>query len=534
MATAPERAAAGHDWDEIHDAVLVGSGTGSLTAAIRLAARGLRPLVVERAESIGGASAYSGGVVWAPDNHLMRAQGMADSAAEALTYLDAVSLGRGDAAVARAYVERIPATLEWLERETELAWTIYRGLPDYFAEIPGGKADGRCLLPRRRVVSAALEAAARRVPELAAVRPSVHFPAETEAWAAGRALVGCLWLRVVEDGTPFALATRATSLVVAGGAVVGIEAEGPEGRRRIGARHGVLLDSGGFEWDAAMTRAAVPGPAPIPQTPPGMCGDGRRMGAAVGAAVALLDQTISTPAVMVPGELNEGRPLCRIFFQELALPHSIVVNRAGSRFANETFFQDLARGWSVLDGDDATYPNLPMFFVFDAAYRARHGLPAGIAPGSYLSVHGSLAELAAARGIDPAGLIAQVERFNRDAARGLDPQFGRGATAYQRAFAPPAEDGGNPTLGPLTEPPFHCMEIFPGTSGHRGGLVCDGSARVLGTDGGPIPGLFACGAAAAGSLTGGSYLTGTSLGNALAFGDLAAAAIGEAALGPAS
>jgi 3-oxosteroid 1-dehydrogenase len=342
MRIAPERGSGSARWDEIHDAVLVGSGVGSLAAAIRLAIAGLRPLIVERADLIGGASAYSGGVVWAPANHRMRAKGLPDSIAEGLAYLDAVALGRGDARLARAYVERIPATLERLERETELTWMSYAGLPDYFAEIPGGKAEGRCLLPQPRVVSAALDAAATRAPELAAVRPSVHFPGERSNWAAGRGLVGALWLRVLEDGIPWALRTRAESLVLEDGAVVGVEATTPEGPRRIGARHGVLLASGGFEWNEAMTRAAVPAGQIYPQTPPGQDGDGHRMALSVGAAQALMDETIWTPGVRVPGELNEDRPLCRLCFQELTRPHSIVVNRMGRRFANETFFQDLA------------------------------------------------------------------------------------------------------------------------------------------------------------------------------------------------
>lgn len=524
MTTADERAdaAGAAGWDETYDAVLIGGGVGSLAAAIALAAAGLRPLLIERSDLIGGTAAYSGGVVWAPANHRMRAKGLPDSAAEALEYLGRVSLGRGDAAVARAYVERIPATLESLERGTELTWMSYPRLPDYFAELPGGKLDGRCLLPQPRLVSAALDAAARRVPELEAVRPSVHFPAETGTWAGGRGLVGSLWLRLVEDGTPYALRTRAERLVLDRGTVAGVEMTGPAGRRRIRARHGVLLDTGGFEWNEPMTRAAVPAPAIYPQSPPGLDGDGQRMAAEAGAALALMDQTIWTPGIRVPGERNADRPLCRLFFQELARPHSILVNRAGRRFANETFFQDVARGWCEFDGAAAAYPNLPMRFVFDAAYVRKHGRPAAVEVGSYLSSHETLAGLAAENGIDADGLRRQVERFNADVAAGRDTEFGRGGTAYQRTFCPPAEDGVNPTLGTVAEPPFYAMEIFPGTSGHRGGAVCDDSGRVIHLDGEPIPGLYACGAAAAGLVTGGSYLSGTSLGHALVFGTLAA------------
>ncbi|HYC81027.1 MAG TPA: FAD-dependent oxidoreductase [Solirubrobacterales bacterium] len=506
-----------------YDAVLVGSGVGSLAAAIHLAVAGLRPLLLERSAQVGGTAAYSGGVIWAPNNHRMRAKGLPDSAEEALDYLDGVSWGRGDPAVARAYVEELPAILEILERETELALVSYRGLPDYFAEIPGGKPDGRCLLPQPKLVSEALDSAAERVPELGLVRPSVHFPAEAGMWAGGRGLVGCLWLRVLEDGTPFELQTRVTELLTdEGGTVVGVEAVGPEGPRRFGARYGVLLNTGGFEWNERMTRASVPATAIYPQSPPGLTGDGHRMAAKLGADLALMDQTIWTPGVRVPGELNEDLQLCRLCFQDLALSHSAIVNRGGQRFANETFFQDLARGWCEFDSGSATHPNLPMYFVFDEEYRRLHGLPASVPVGSYLTRHDTLAELAAANEIDPEGLQAQIKRFNADVEYGWDTQFERGETAYQRAFTEPHADGGNPTLGTIAAPPFYCMEIFPGTSGHRGGVVCDDSGRVLDVGGEWIDGLYACGSTAAGLVTGGSYLTGTSLGHALIFGTLAA------------
>ncbi|QEC50327.1 FAD-binding protein [Baekduia soli] len=520
-----DRPASAADRDATYDAILVGTGLGCLAAAIGLAAAGLRPLLLERAALVGGASAWSGGVVWAPANHRMRAKGLADSAGEALEYLRRVSDGRGDAELAAAYVQRLPAILRWLERETELAWMSYPRLPDYF-EIPGAKPDGRCLLPQPRVVSAALEAAARRVSELLLVRPSVHFPAQEHAWAGGRGLVGSLWLRVLQDATPYELDTRARALLTEDGSVAGVEVEGPGGRRRLRARHGVLLGTGGFEWNARMTRAAVPAPAPHPQTPVGATGDGQRMAAALGAGLALMDQTIWTPGVCVPGERDGDHPLCRLCFQELSRSHCIVVNRAGRRFADETFFQDLARGWCTFDASTASHPNLPMHLVFDERHRERHGLPASVPVGDYLTRHPSLTALAAANGIDPAGLEATVRRFNADVAHGRDREFGRGEGAYRRAFAGPASGGANPTLGAISEPPFYCMELFPGTSGHRGGVVCDPSARVLDVDGAPIDGLYACGATAAGLVTGGAYLTGTSLGQALVSGMAAAEAIG--------
>ncbi|HYC80428.1 MAG TPA: FAD-dependent oxidoreductase [Solirubrobacterales bacterium] len=514
-----------------YDAVLVGAGIGSLAAAIRLTEAGLRPVVVEKSATVGGATAYSGGVVWAPGNHRMRAKGIEDSATEAMTYLESVARGRWDRELASAYVDGIGWILEWLEEVSPLRWMVYPDLPDYFAERPGGKLAGRCVLPQPRAIAAALDAAAARQPELGLVRDSVHFPAERDGWAAGRALVGSLWSRVLELEVDYLMETRAVGLMREGAAIRGVEVDGPEGRLTLRARAGVLLNTGGFEWNRTMTSQCVPGGHLVnPQTPPIGDGDGHVMAAKVGAALALMDQTISTPSIRVPDEDNEGHPLYRLLFQELSYPHSLIVNSAGERFANETFFQDIVRGWDEYDDVAGANPNLPMYFIFDSEYRRSYGTPDGLEVGEYLTEHPDLASLASTHGIDLEGLEAQVGRLNADARCGVDAEFARGATAYQRAFAGSPDAAENPTIGAVESAPFYCLELFAGTSGHRGGAVIDRVGRVLDPEGCPIAGLYACGSVAAGLVTGATYLTGASVGQALVFAVLAADAMPEDAL----
>ncbi|MBS1678848.1 MAG: FAD-dependent oxidoreductase [Actinobacteria bacterium] len=514
-----------------YDALLVGAGIGSLAAAIRLSEAGLRPLIVEKSATVGGATAYSGGVVWAPGNHRMREKGIDDSASEAMAYLESVARGRWDRALAAAYVDEIAWILEWVEDVTPLRWMVYPDLPDYFAERLGGKLAGRCVLPQPRLVAAALEDAVAARPQMRLVRDSVHFPDEREGWAAGRALVGSLWLRVLELGVDHRLETRAVQLVREGDAVKGVEVDGPDGRTVLRARLGVLLNTGGFEWNRKMTMRCVPGGHLVhPQTPPTGEGDGHVMAAKAGAALALMDQTISTPAVRIPDADNEGLPLYRLLFQELTYPHSLIVNSAGERFANETFFQDIVRGWDEYDDATAGNPNLPMYFVFDSEYRRTYGMPGGLAVNEFLTEHPDLGSLAAAHGIDLTGLETQVERLNVDARRGVDGEFARGETAYQRAFAALPGEFENPTIGTVEAAPFYCLELFAGTSGHRGGAVIDQGGRVLDPDGRAIRGLYACGSVTAGLVTGATYLTGASLGQALVFGVRAADAMPEDAL----
>jgi succinate dehydrogenase/fumarate reductase flavoprotein subunit len=514
-----------------YDALLVGAGIGSLAAAIRLSEAGLRPLILEKSPTVGGATAYSGGVVWAPGNHRMREKGMEDSASEAMTYLESVARGRWDRSLAAAYVDEIAWILEWVEEVTPLRWMVYPDLPDYFAERIGGKIAGRCVLPQSRVVAQALDQILAAEEQMRLVRASVHFPDERDGWAAGRALVGSLWSRVLELGVDYRMETRVVGLLRKGEAVQGVEVDGPGGRAVLRARLGVLLNTGGFEWNQQMTRLCVPGGHLVhPQTPPTGEGDGHVMAAKAGAALALMDQTISTPSVRIPDVDNDGLPLYRLLFQELTYPHSLIVNSAGERFANETFFQDIVRGWDEYDDAAAENPNLPMYLVFDSEYRRTYGMPGGLRLGEFLTQHPDLASLAAAHKIDLAGLETQVERLNADARRGVDGEFARGETAYQRAFAIAPGEFENPTIGTVEAAPFYCLELFAGTSGHRGGAVIDQVGRVLDMDGRAIRGLYACGSVTAGLVTGATYLTGASVGQALVFAVLAADAMPEDAL----
>ena len=450
----------------------------------------------------------------------MKAKKLADSRQEALAYLEVVSCGRGDRQVAEAYVDAVSRIAQDLQARTSLRWVSYPDLPDYYAEIPGGKTAGRYLLPHGDLVQKALEAATERWPNMSHVRPAVHLHGRETDWVWGRALVGCLWARVLEDKIPFVLEHRGVSLVRSAKRIEGVVLSGPKGEVKVRARLGVLLNTGGFEWNDELTRQHVPGPRLHPQTPPTNEGDGHIMAAEVGARLALMDQTIGMPSVCVAGEMNVDRQLYRIFFQELALPHSLLVNSSGRRFANETYFVDVARAWTAL-ASDCTTPNLPCFFIFDDNYRLKYGFPGGLSPQVSLRQHASLEGVAAAMGIDPLGLSLEVRNYNNMIETQQRDEFARGRTAYQRVFGDQTAHH-NPTLGVVAKPPFYAVEIHPATSGHRGGVVIDGQARVLDLRGNVIPGLFACGCCAAGSLTGGSYFTGAAVGHSIVFGTLAA------------
>ena len=114
-----------------------------------------------------------------------------------------------------------------------------------------------------------------------------------------------------------------------------------------------------------------------------------------------------------------------------------------------------------------------------------------------------------------------IEEFNRHAAAGRDPAYGRGSSAYDRFYGDPKVRP-NPNLAPLTTPPFYAIPIQPGDIGTNGGLRTNEHAQVMDERALPIAGLYATGNTTA-SMMGHSYPgAGATLGPAMTFGFIAA------------
>jgi 3-oxosteroid 1-dehydrogenase len=111
----------------------------------------------------------------------------------------------------------------------------------------------------------------------------------------------------------------------------------------------------------------------------------------------------------------------------------------------------------------------------------------------YIQIGRSIPELARHIGIDPVALNATVERANGFAVTGVDPDFGRGQSAFNRTLGDSSVGVRNPNLGPISTAPFVALRIVPATLGTALGLKTDPDGRVLSENGQPIEGLFAAG-----------------------------------------
>jgi 3-oxosteroid 1-dehydrogenase len=205
------------------------------------------------------------------------------------------------------------------------------------------------------------------------------------------------------------------------------------------------------------------------------------------------------------------------------LPHMVMVNAAGKRFANE------AKPYNELGRDIFEEADQPIYIVFDDSYRNKYsivGMLPGITPATYID-NGfvkraeTIEALSEQTGIDQAGLAATILRFNEMANAGRDEDFHKGESAFD-LYAGYASHQPNPCLGPIATAPFYAIRVFPGDLGSKGGLLINEHAQVQRPDGSIIEGLYAVGNSSA-SVMGNFYPgAGGTIGPAMTFGYIAA------------
>lgn len=338
----------------------------------------------------------------------------------------------------------------------------------------------------------------------------------------GQALIGGLLKALLDGGAVVRTGARAVELLKDGARVVGVRIQEGERVYAVGARRGVVLATGGFEWDENLVQAFLRGPMRAPVGPPGASGDGLRMAMSVGAALGNMAEAWWATTVKIPGDEIDGRPRSRSIRSERTRPGCIIVNRRGRRFANEAQdYNALGGAFHQIDPETLTYPNLQSWMIFDDRHLRRYGFlgvrPEDPAPEWF---HGSatLAELAARTGIDPA-LVDTVERWNRNVSETMsDPDFHRGRSIYDGYWGDRSlPEGPARTLGTIEVPPFYAVPIHVGTIGTKGGPLTTVNGEVLHVSGDVIPGLYAAGNVMASAMGGAYPGAGATIGPAMVF-----------------
>lgn len=525
---------------ETLDVVVLGSGASALAAAVAAHGHGAQRVgVFEKADVVGGTSAMSGGMIWIPGNHHMDEAGTPDSRDDILTYLESLSHGMILPELAEAYTDTGPQMVRWFEDNTPVRFEIVESFPDYHPEQPGGSTEGgrslecplfdfnelggwRDRVSQSRQMSPHVVMNETTLGRGATTRVPREVMAEREAAnlrGCGQALVGRLLKACLDRGIEPHTGHRAVSLIEEQGRVAGVRFETADGDLEVAATAGVVLATGGFEWNRDMIRDFIRGPLERPVSIETNTGDGLKMAMRVGASIGNMQEAWWVPTIDVPDP--DGVTIPWMVNRERVQPRTIMVNRAGRRFANEASnYNAFGAAFHQLDPGSFDYMNLPAFMIMDQGYMTRNGLyryrGEGAVP-DWLTSADTLAELADMIGVDGAGLEETVDRWNAHVADLDDPDYGRGRSINDTHWGDGSRTAAA-TLGPLDTGPYYAVQVRPGALGTKGGPRTNAAAQVLDLDGAVIEGLYAAGnvmASAMGMTYGGA---GGTLGPGMVFG----------------
>jgi 3-oxosteroid 1-dehydrogenase len=518
------------------DVVVVGSGAAGLAAALAAAVDGATVIVLEKSHVLGGTTAMSAAGTWVPANHHMLAAGLSDSAEETLTYIRATAppgWAATEDALWQALAENSAPMLRFLEDRTPLVFELVNH-PDFYVEAPGGKLYGRMVSPTlisryilgrwwnrvrksvkpqfftyKEMVSGVLKDPVRALLKLG---PSLVWRVLAGKVGLGNGLIVGLTRGCLDHGCTILMDADVKRLATDKDVVTGVEAVIDGKPVTITARKGVILATGGFDWAPDYMPTYFPG-IDLTGAPDTNTGDGQRMAAAVGAELAHMDQSNIAPATFTQYERRRhAQPL-----YESYAPHCILVNREGKRFVSEG---SPALGSAIDErGPDGKSKHAPVWRIFDSRYSNRLSAMYAAKDPNFVRTADTIEALAAKIGLDPATLRATVDRFNRWSKQGVDGDFHRGETAWERYYTK------DRALDTVEKGPFHAAPFLYVSLGTKGGPRTDRNCQVLRQDGSVIGGLYCAGIAMASPIGTKAVGAGTTIGPCLTFGYIAGRAI---------
>ncbi|MEB4210005.1 FAD-binding protein [Mycobacterium sp. 94-17] len=471
-------------WSDDVDVVVIGFGIAGGCAAVSAAAAGARVLVLERAAAAGGTTSLAGGHFYlGGGTAVQQSTDHDDSVEEMYKYLVAVSR-EPELDKIRAYCEGSVEHFNWLE---DLGFQFERSYYPGKVVVPPG-TEGLSYTGNEKVWPFCEQAKA------APRGHSVPVPGEL----GGASMVIDLLLKRADAlGVQIRYETGVTNLVTDGGAVVGVAWKHFAETGAIKAKS-VIIAAGGFAMNPEMVAEHTPAlgqerrtkhhgtVAPYILGNPNDDGLGIRMGVSAGGATENMDELFITAAAYPPEVLLTG----------------VIVNKDGKRFVTEDSYHSRTSAF-VLEQPDQT-----AYLIVDEAHTEMPAMPLI----RFLDGYETIAEMEAALDIPAGNLEATLDRYNKYAAAGEDPDFHK-----QPEFVAPQDHG-----------PWAVFDLSLGRAMYSGftigGLAVTIDGEVQRADGSVVPGLYAAGACASNlAQDGKGYASGTQLGEGSFFGRRAGA-----------
>jgi succinate dehydrogenase/fumarate reductase flavoprotein subunit len=547
-------------WDAETDLLVVGAGAAGMTAALVGALEGLKTILCEKSEMVGGTTATSAGTVWIPGSLQSKAAGVPDTIEAARTYLAAI-LGP-DASDDRLaiYLASGPTVLDYLEEKTSVAFFPPPVHPDYHAQ-PGAALGGRALgalpfdgrklgadfvrvrPPRREfMVLGGMMVGKNDIPSLLhpfrswenfvnasrllarQVRDRISHRRGTRL-IMGNALVARLLYSLNRLGIEIRYRSQLTELLEERDRIAGAVLKTSNGEVAIRAKKAVVLATGGIGWNSGLRERLFPeGTHRHSLSPESNTGDGIVAGERVGGQI---EQGLRSAALWMPSSVMQQPDGHTSVFPHIMLdrakPGVIAVNASGRRFVNEAnSYHDFV---DAMLRAHPTASSIPSYLICDRSFIRNYGLGL-IHPGTrditqyvrsgYLLRGETIADLAREISVDGSALGETIHRHNRFAEAGIDDDFGRGASELNRFNGDPLNKP-NPCMRRIGPGPFFAVAVWPSDLASSAGLRTDINGRVLTADRQPIPGLYAVGNDAASIFRGTYPGPGTMIGPAMVF-----------------
>lgn len=468
--------------ETVYDVIVVGGGNAGLPTAIFAAERGARVLIIEAAGLLGGTLHLSSGQMSAAGTRLQAAKGIEDTPQSHYDDVMRISKNTADPDVLRLAVFNAADTFDWI---TEAGLTVDESHP---------------------------------------IRGTTHEPYSNPryAWAGegGRSILKVLNQALeqpIADGRVSVLLNTAVTGLMQddSGAAIGVIAEDESGTGQSYLAREIVLTCGGYASNPEMF-AELEGARDYADTTYEYSqGAGITLGVAAGGYVRGGEHHLPLFGAVLADEDFPSRMIGAVRpWPPRRPPWEIYVNAEGRRFLREDIAshdaheeallrQTEERCWVVFD--EAIFSEAPQLVrgSFSGEWN-QETIREALETGWPMFFRGeSIAELANAAGIDPAGLAQTIAAYNEGQAKGED-RLGREHMPL-----------------PIAEPPFYAIQTQSWLLAGFAGLAVNESLQVVREDQSPIPGLYAAGELlGAGAFMGRSYCGGMLVTPALTFGRL--------------